>query len=311
MRIGLIGLGSIGERHARNIQAMYPKAQIEILTKRTSWTDSRKNIRLMQSPKEFYATRHDLYFITNETGKHAETILRCLKQKPKGIFVEKPLAHTTRDISRIRTALRKNPCVFFVGYCLQFSKPIQTMKREVRKGVLGSILFVRVSAGQNLRTWRKGNYQTHYSVYKGRGGGVTLDLIHELNYPAWILGEPLVFVSGISETIGLPIKVEDISEGIFQTKSGTIVSTHQDYLQIPGGRSCEIMGLKGTLSWDGVSKVRVKTEKNTRTIQVREDRNEMYKKELMWFISQVKKGFNSNFEEAATDVKNALLLKNV
>ncbi len=310
MNIGVIGLGSIGERHVRNIQAMYPRASIEILTKRTHWKDAGKDTQLTASPAQFYKTQHDVYFITNETNKHTETILRCLKQKPKGLFVEKPLCHTGRDILRLRAALKKYPTIFFVAYCLQFSKPLMSILREMRKKSPGRILSMRVSVGKDLRDWRTSDYKKRYSAHRDQGGGVTLDLIHELNYPSWILNEPLDVITGVSKRISLPIDAEDITEGILESKSGTIVSTHQDYLQVPGRRYAEIVGSDGTLLWDDSGTITLRTATRTRTIKVREDRNEMYKRELMWFISAMRKGvLVSNFDEAARDVRNARALK--
>ncbi len=91
MTFGIIGLGSIGERHARNIRSLFPGADIHVLTKRRTF-DGIRNIRLENDAKKFFSEKHDIYFVTNETAKHTGTILQCLKQKPRGIFVEKPLA---------------------------------------------------------------------------------------------------------------------------------------------------------------------------------------------------------------------------
>lgn len=309
-KIGVIGLGSIGERHVRNIQKMYPRALIDILTSRTTWKDAGLATRFIAAPRTFYATKHDAYFITNATVKHTDTILRCISQKPKGIFVEKPLAHTSRDSARIRKALAKTNVVFFVAYCLQFYRPLVTMKKILAAGTIGRVLSMRVSAGSDLRTWRKGDYLKRYSSDGKQGGGVVLDLIHELNYPAWLLGEPLKFVAGFSARISLPIRAEDISEGIFRTKKGTVVSVHQDYLQTPGRRYCEVVGSKGTLVWEddvGILSVRTRTRRN---VPVREDRNVMYEKELAHFMGHVGAGDGySNFEEAAHDLINADALK--
>ena len=311
MTIGVIGLGSIGERHVRNIQKMYPRFSIDILTSRTTWKDKGPRMRLVADAKDFYATKHDVYFVTNETAKHADTILTCLKQKPKGIFVEKPLCHTQQDITRIKKVLARSRSVLFVGYCLQFSKPVLVLKKMIKAGAVGNVLFIRASVGQDLRTWRKGDYTKHYSADSKRGGGAVLDLIHELNYPAWLLGEPLRFHAGFSGRISLPIRAEDMSEGIFRTKSGIVVSIHQDYVQVPGRRLCEIVGTKGTLVWEGDTRIiSIRTATKKRTISVEEDRNRMYEKELTFFMKQVRAGKRySNFDEAAQDLINADTLK--
>lgn len=307
MNIGVIGLGSIGERHVRNIQKRYPSARIEILTGRTSWDGAGKNTRLITAEDAFFTTKHDVYFITSETGTHTNSIIRALKQKPKGIFVEKPLTASSRDIARIRSNA-KYINVFFVGYCLQFFKPLLTIQKILAARTVGEILFMRVSVGSDLTTWREGDYRKRYSTDSKRGGGVVLDLIHELNYPAWLLNEPLQFIAGFATRLSLPIKAEDVSEGIFRTKK-TLVSIHQDYLRIPARRSCEIVGSKGSIMWDGDT-VTVQTKNNTRHINVAEDRNVMYVRELAFFMQTVQSDTKySNLDEAAHDLINADKLK--
>ena len=193
MNIGIIGLGSIGERHARNLQTLYPRARIDILTKRRTWNSAAPNTRLIAGEKAFFDVGHDVYFITNESGKHAATVMRCLKRSPKGIFVEKPLCVNARDAKRIEPAVAKYHGVFFVGYCLQYFKPLVMLKNVLESGAIGVPFAMRVAAGKDMRTWRSRDWRKSYSSAKGEGG-VIFDLIHELNYPSWLLGEPIPFV---------------------------------------------------------------------------------------------------------------------
>ena len=316
MHIGIIGLGSIGERHVRNIQELYPKAVIDILTQRRSWKDAGPNTHLIASSSKFYATKHDAYFITNETGKHAETILRCLSQKPRGIFVEKPLSHTVRDVSRLRAALKKQPTVFFVAYCLQFFAPLLEIKKIIQSKQIGDILAIRASAGKDMRTWRTRDYRASYSSRKDEGG-VILDLIHEINYPGWLLDDTLSFITGTSGRIFLDIAAEDIASSTYCSSHGVLVSVHQDYVQTPGRRMCEVFGTHGTATWsrslvrgNEKNEIRVETPTRTRVREICAGGNDMYMKELRFFMQQLKHNTAfSNFEEAARDLTNVDALK--
>src|ERR1700680_1492870 len=106
LNIGVIGLGSIGARHIRNLRVLYPRAEIEILTKRTKW-ETTPRTKLIASTETFFAKKHDIYFITNETDKHIDTLLKCLAQKPAGIFVEKPLSHALKGLKRVSAITKK------------------------------------------------------------------------------------------------------------------------------------------------------------------------------------------------------------
>jgi predicted dehydrogenase len=316
MTIGIIGLGSIGERHARNLQQLYPKARIEILTKRASWADAARHTRLVRSEREFFSTKHDVYFITNETGKHAASTLRCIKQSPKGIFVEKPLCVTTHEAVVIKKALAKYRGVFFVAYCLQFFKPLIELKKIITRGVIGKPLMMRVLAGKDMRTWRARDYRASYSTRKNEGG-VILDLIHEINYPGWLIGDTFTFKAGAYGRVALPIASEDVAVSSYRSKKGVVLSVHQDYLQRPGMRSCEVFGTKGTATWSRTLKrgsednaVRIETQKSSKISHVRAGGNDMYVAETKSFMKSVTSGKQySNFEEAARDIANVEALK--
>ena len=317
MNIGIIGFGSIGERHMLNIQELYPQMKIDILTKRKDIKDS-KNICILSSASEFYKKQHDIYFITNETHKHADTILRCLQNRPRGIFIEKPLSNTLKGMEIIKKEVRRQKTNFFVAYCLQFFTPLIFLKKLIQKEEIGDVFFIRVSAGKDLRTWRSGDYKKHYSSDRQKGGGVILDLIHEINYPAWLLNEKIRLAKGLTTKIShLQLKCEDITEGIFLSKSGKIISIHQDYLQVPGRRYCEILGTKGTLIWDKMlirnsveNEIKIHTAKKSKVIKIKAGGNDMYQKELQFFIQKVRKNKGySNLDEAMQDMKNALALQ--
>lgn len=314
MRIGIIGLGSIGERHARNLRALYPRATITILTKRSAWRGP-SGMQLFSSPKEFYAAGHDVFFITNETHKHADTIIECLKQKPAGIFVEKPLAPNAKDAMRIARALKGSKTVFFVGYCLQFHEPLMRIKAMIARGAIGSVYSMRVSAGQDIRTWRTRNYLATYANTPNSGGAI-LDLVHELNYPGWMLNDTLAFVTGASGKIArFPLATEDIAESIFVgEKTRAIVSIHVDYLQTPGSRSCEIHGTKGSIHWTEHAQgkdsiIRIDTPRSSKIMRIRA-KTDMYQREMRAFMAHVTKGDGcSTLEESLRDMRSAEHIK--
>lgn len=310
MKIGIIGFGSIGQRHYNNIRTRYPKFQIDILTKRKDLKPD-KNTAVFASEEEFFRRANDIFFITNETNKHASTILKCLSQNPQGIFVEKPIAHNLNGISKIAKLVSQKKPVFMIGYCLQFHKSLLKMKELVGDKIIGDVVYVRASVGQDLRTWRKRDYKVNYSYNSSRGGGVVLDLIHDINYPAWLLGEKIALMNGLAQKTNLfDIRSEDMAEGIFRSEKGRLVSVHQDYLQNTGRRYCEVAGTKGTALWDSLDdKIRIMSAgKKIRLIKP--PKSDIYVDELKFFIKKVSenKGY-TNINESISDLKNALMLK--
>src|SRR3989338_4493692 len=237
MKIGLIGFGSIGQRHYQNFKKL--RQNVVVLSKR-------KNVALNDIVDTWpaFAGRgpFEAIFITNETFKHLPTIKKCLTLNPRAIFIEKPLSHNSKGLSALVRTLKRKKISTWVGYNWHFSKTLLKIKEILRRKKLGKIYYIRASVGQDLREWRPGrDYSKIYSAKKTFGGGVLLDLVHDINYPAWLLDDVLIpRRSYIRKISNLKIDTEDLVEGVFEGRnSGVIVSAHLDYLRVPGKRRSE------------------------------------------------------------------------
>jgi predicted dehydrogenase len=302
MKIGLIGFGSIGQRHYSNLQKY--SSQVVVFSKRkdlnapqvaTSWADFVKN-------GPYY-----IIFITNETFKHVPTLKGCLPLKPQAIFVEKPLSHDLNALLTVARLVKQRQISLWVGYNFHFFKPFIRIKKIIQSGKLGRLYYLRAFIGQDLRTWRERDYRQNYAISRRQGGGVILDLVHDINYPAWLLDDILVPKTAlVGKLSDLNIDTEDFAETILIGKrSGVVVTVHQDYFRVPRKQSLEIGGAKGAIEWDSIENtVTLQTsDKTTRQIIVSE-RNEMFVDELEFFMSQVKKKrFFTNIDEAKRDME--------
>jgi len=310
MNVGIIGYGSIGERHLKNILKYHSNFNVKVLTKRKDLKNYGKVV-FLSSERDFFSNQFDIFFVTNETHKHASTVLKCIKNLPKAIFVEKPISHSFKNVENIKRQIEEHKISFFIGYCLQFNSAIIKLKNIVRKKEVGDVLYIRISVGQDIRTWRDRDYKESYSYDSKKGGGVVLDLIHEINYPAWILDESIDFVSGsVFKSGHFDMKAEDISDSVFKTSKGKIVSVHQDCLQSVSRRYCEIVGTKGIAIWDSFNDGVKIIKKGHLPKTVKITSNDIYKDEQSFFIKKVKGGeYFNNIDEGIHDLKNVILLK--
>jgi len=301
MKIGLIGFGSVGNRHYNNLLKH---------TKDIVVFSQRKNLDIngCVSKWDIFVEKgpYDAVFITNETYKHIKTIKQCINLKPRAIFVEKPLSHNLNDLSVIRSIIKKEKISFYVGYNFHFFKPYIYIKEIIDSGKLGKIYYLRASVGQNLKDWRQRDYKLNYSSKKKQGGGVLLDLVHDINYPSWLLGEKLILQSAIVRKLSdLDIDTEDCADSLFSTKSGVVVSVHQDYLRASLRTSLEIIGSKKSLLWDSVNQAVVLQEKEKEAKKkFFTERNDMFIAELKFFFTELKRNkFFTNIDEAIYDME--------
>src|SRR5690606_14944767 len=125
--------------------------------------------------------------ISNPTFKHKETIVNLL---PLGLplFIEKPLFDKL-DGEFLLHAIKEKNLITYVACNLRFLDCLKFIKDFI----LGKrINEVNIYCGSYLPDWRQGvNFREIYSANKDMGGGVHIDLIHEIDYANWIFGNPI------------------------------------------------------------------------------------------------------------------------
>ena len=76
---------------------------------------------------------------------------------------------------------------------------------------------VNVYCGSYLPSWRPSvDFRKVYSSNKNLGGGVHLDMIHELDYTYWLLGEPDKVTSTLRSTSSLEIDAVDYANYLWE-----------------------------------------------------------------------------------------------
>ena len=110
---------------------------------------------------------------------------------------------------------------------------------------------VSVCAGQFLPDWRSlKNFKNSVSAKKNLGGGVLLELSHEIDYIQWLLGPVKVHYAKLRSSSELNLEVEEIADAVLVSNTGTICNMHLDFLQKKVTRTCSFIGEKGKLDWD-------------------------------------------------------------
>jgi len=253
IKILVLGCGSIGKRHIRNLIAM-KVGKIIVFDpddkKRAAINDDFSVESYKDLDKALFGNKFDVAFICSPPNYHVSQALRLLEE---GIhcFIEKPLSHDLNDIDKLIEQAEKNKKIVLVGYSIRFSSAIRKVKEVIDSGAIGRILSIKASVGYYLPFWRPAeDYKAGYGARKELGGGVVLDASHEIDYVRYLAGEVSEVFAVCKKISDLNIDTEDFAEITMLHKSGIYSQIHLDYLQSNYRRSCEIIGSEGMLLWD-------------------------------------------------------------
>lgn len=300
MKILMVGFGSIARRHIKNIKVIKPNAKIAVweqydttaaLGAMTPFIE-----KLVFSAEDAFAWNAKVVFVVNPTTLHCDTAFFFAKCGAH-LFIEKPLSHCKDGIDDLIHLARRNNLVVMVGYVLRFTRQLQMLKTALNKNSVGRPLSFRATIGQHLSLWRPDQrYQDTVTAQKNLGGGVLLELSHEIDYMQWLGGAVTQVYALTGKVSDLDIDVEDVAEILLQFASGAVGHIHLDMLDYSAHRSCRIVGERGTLAWNrkGDNHVELfsKDQKCWTPLLCEDgtqDRNSMYLDELHHFFDCIEK----------------------
>ena len=208
MKVLIIGLGSIAQKHIESIKKIDPFVMLYALRSSSNSINIQDIVdiyKLEDIPSDI-----DFILITNPTSLHAETILRLIKfEKP--LFIEKPVFDTLSNKDEIIKKVVEKNIKTYVGCNLRFHPALNFIKNLLNKNNI-KINEVNIYCGSYLPDWRPSqDYRVSYSSNKQLGGGVHLDLIHELDYAIWLFGKPIKYNSIKRKVSNLLIDTIDFS----------------------------------------------------------------------------------------------------
>lgn len=250
-KILIIGIGSIGLRHLKNLLNLGYK-DISLVRRNGIIHPQYPNLPTYSSINNACKkTNYDYAFISTPTAIHYQNLIELAQNNISNIYIEKPITNTLREAKEVQKIFLEKETNIVVGFDLRFDLGLNKVKSLITKEIIGSICSFQVEVGQYLPDWRPNeDYRKGMSAKKSLGGGVMLDLIHEFDYINWLLG-PIESVFGKNDKISnLEIETEDVSVNILQTRKGVLGIVYLDYLQKKLSRECKIVGNDGVIIWN-------------------------------------------------------------
>jgi len=304
-KIIIIGFGSIGQRHYKNLLALGFKDVYVYDIDRGKISGS--GLKTIDKLDKKNLEQFNAAFICNPNNKHISAALACARAGCH-LFIEKPLSHNFRNINKLQNICRQKKLVTMVGCNMRFHPCLQFIKKYLKQKKLGQIYLIHLQTGLYLPFWRpEQDYRKNYAAKKVSGGGIILDGgVHNFDLLFWLnnffpVQKYRLIYNKISN---LEIETEDCFVASFNFKNKTQASIMGDYLQKPYSWTIKIVGAKGNIIWDfRDNSILLVDEKGKKILRQHNNynTNKMYLDEIGYFMRQVEqkqKTFN-NLEQAA------------
>lgn len=250
MKALIIGYGSIGKRHYEILSSMQEIDAVDIVTSQE--LDDKKTFNSLEAVDVLQS--YDYFLITSQTHKHYEQLAYLdLHVRGKILFCEKPLFDKDKEL-----AIKNNKV--YVGFDLRFY-PLMLRLKKLLEGE--TVLSANASCGQYLPTWRPDrDYRNSYSAHKNQGGGVLLDLSHEIDYIQWLCGDFKEVKSYQKKVSDLEIDSDDFTTFIGITDKDVIATITIDYISKITHRVLHVNTLEQSFTLDFIAAKLIQRDKS-------------------------------------------------
>jgi predicted dehydrogenase len=321
-----IGLGSIGQRHFRNLKIINKKINFYcIRLKRISpqLNNSNKILKKKLNSKDLGIKeikfndikrfKIDTAFITNPTNLHVKSALALLKYN-LNLYIEKPLSNNLNKITLLKNIVKKKKIKCEIGFQTRYDDLLEKLKKIIYSNQFGKIVYCNINHNHFLPNHHKyEDYRISYASNKSMGGGVLLCFSHEIDYAQYLFGMPKKIVP-INLMTGKNLKV-DVETSvkfaiIYKTKIPVIFNL--DFLRKKPTRYCAIQFEKAYIKWDLIkNRLRIENKNIHQIYSETPKRNDLFIKSLKIASKEFSLGRNSKntLSNAILNLKTILRIK--
>lgn len=251
-RIGVIGLGAIGQTHLRTWTSLgvEPVAVADVSPAAREQASEQGNWQVYEHGLDLIRDASvDIISICTPPAFHKDIAIAAL-EAGKTVLCEKPLAATGEDAAAIADATASSSGQLHIGFCHRFEPAIMAIKELIESGELGVPVTLRNRFAGVMASPEK----TWFSKSEISGGGALADTtIHSIDIFRFLLGD-VVQVRSLNATHesehGPALNVEDSGVILLQNEAGAIGVLESSWRTPPGEWSVTVYGTAGQASYD-------------------------------------------------------------
>ena len=247
-RILVIGVGSIGERHARCL-GLTGRCEVGIVETRP---DVVRQVAERYSIAHAFTSLDDALrqgwtaaVVATPANTHLP-IARTLAERKLHLLIEKPLSTSLEGVTQLTEAIRIHDLVAGVAYVHRANPLAQKLRELVACGRFGAPRQLYLVSGQHFPTYRPAYRQIYYARRDAGGGAIQDALTHLLNLGEWILGPVTRLAADAAHQQLDGVQVEDTAHVI--ARHGDVLASYtMNQYQAPNETVLTIVCAAGTL----------------------------------------------------------------
>lgn len=301
MNVLIVGYGSIAKKHHTALQLIDSNVKVYALRSQILQTPIDGVVSIFsweEIPKDI-----DFIIISNPTSEHAITIIQAAKYGIP-IFLEKPPLFNLSEIEETTKAVRNNSILTYCAFPLRFHPIINWLKTNINQS---EILEFSAYCGSYLPDWRPTeDYRKNYSAIEKLGGGVHLDLIHELDYVKWLFGSPK-YIKGFTKKISdLEIDSKDAASYYLEYES-KVGGIKLNYFRKDAKRTIELVTKKNSFIADLIQNT-ISNSEGEIIFDAKNENKNLYQLQMEYYLEHLKAKtiMMNSFEESIETLKLCL-----
>lgn len=252
MKVLVVGLGSMGKRRVRNLQALGIQDIHGFDTRedRRQEAQDRYGITIHATIEEALAQAPDAFIISVPPDRHTEYAMKAVTAG-KPFFTEASVVDD--GLAELDRLARDAKLVAFPSCTMRFFPGPRRIRELVSGGAIGKVLAWQYQSGQYLPDWHPWEAITDFYVSQRETGGCREIVPFEMVWLVQVFGAVRDLEARKAKRSDLPADIDDIYMLQLRHADGTLGQLIVDVLGRSPVRDLRITGSEGTIEWDGIN----------------------------------------------------------
>ena len=287
--IVVVGLGSIGRRHAR---LLADRSDLEVVGCETDEAVRQRaraeipGLSILSSFQDAVSARPAAFVIATPHHLHADQTITALEAGIP-VLCEKPMAESLASARRMADAAERTGSLLSIAFMLHFNPIITRLRKLIDIGAIGTVVQIRYLVGSYITLLNSGSrYQASLE------GALLMDYAHQPDLITWLTGRrPLgVYVAGVRGGALEHSSTPNALSMVLDYDAPLLATVDLNYLQLPQHHEGEIIGDAGSARFDldtGVIELRRVEANDVIAEDIATERDDAYRAEHDTFLGAV------------------------